>query len=48
MLAVLPHLTIPNNLVDRKNQIVLTSQSPGETTSELPPVCQYWDWIPKE
>jgi hypothetical protein len=33
-LAVLPHLTIPTNLVDRRNQTLLTSQSPGETTSK--------------
>jgi hypothetical protein len=34
-LAILPHLTIPTNLVDRRNQKLLTSQSPDETTSKL-------------
>jgi hypothetical protein len=34
--------------VDRRNQILLTGQSPGETTSELPLVFQYQDWTPKE
>jgi hypothetical protein len=47
-LAALPHLTIPTNLVDRRNQILLTSQSPGETTSELAFVHQCQDWTPKE
>jgi hypothetical protein len=47
-LAVLPHLTIPTNLVDRRNQISLTSQSPGDTTSELLLICWYQDWTPKE
>jgi hypothetical protein len=42
-LAVLPHLTILTNLVDRRNQILLTTQSPGETTSEFLLVCQYQD-----
>jgi hypothetical protein len=42
-LAVLPHLTILTNLVDRRNQILLTSQSPGETTSHLLFVHQYQD-----
>jgi hypothetical protein len=42
-LAVLPHLTIPTKLVDRRNQILLTNQSPGETTSELLLVYQYQD-----
>jgi hypothetical protein len=35
-------------LVDRRNQILLTSQSPGETISELPLVYQYKDLIPNE
>jgi hypothetical protein len=47
-LPVLPHCTIPTNLVDRRNQILLSSQSPGEPTSELLLICQYQDWIPKE
>jgi hypothetical protein len=34
--------------VDRRNQIPLTSQLPGETTSELPLVHQYQDWTLKE
>jgi hypothetical protein len=46
--AVLPDLTIPTNLVDRRNQILLTSHSLGETTSEFPLVYQYQVWIPKE
>jgi aminoglycoside phosphotransferase len=32
----LPQVLIATCPVDRKNQIVLKSQSPGETTSELP------------
>jgi hypothetical protein len=47
-LAVLPYFTISTNTVDRRNQILLISQSPGETTSELPLVHQYQDWTPKE
>jgi hypothetical protein len=43
----LPHLPIATNHVDRSYQILLTSHSPGET-SELPLVCQYWEWTPKE
>jgi hypothetical protein len=48
-LAVLPHLTIPTNLVDRTHNI-LTSQSSGETTLELPLVesphtYQYSHWM---
>jgi hypothetical protein len=31
-LAVLPHLTIPTNLVDRRNKTLLTNQSPSENT----------------
>jgi hypothetical protein len=34
-LGVLLHLTIPTNLVGRKNKRVHTSQAPGEITSEL-------------
>jgi hypothetical protein len=47
-LAVLSHLIIPANLVDRRNQILLTSQSLSEVTSELLLVCQYQDWTHKE
>jgi hypothetical protein len=47
-LAGLSHLTIPTNLVNRRDQILLTNQSPGKTTSELLLVCQYEDWTPKE
>jgi hypothetical protein len=47
-MAVLPQFTIPTVPVDRRNQILLTSQSPGETTSGLLIVCQYQDWTPKE
>jgi hypothetical protein len=47
-LAVLPHLTIPTNLVERRNQILLTSQSLGELTLEVALACQYQDWTPKE
>jgi hypothetical protein len=47
-LADLPQLLNANNPVDRRKQIPLTSQSPGETTSELLLVCQYQDWTPKE
>jgi hypothetical protein len=36
-----PQLPIATYPVDRMNQILLTSQSPGETTSELPLVHQY-------
>jgi hypothetical protein len=43
-LANLPHLPIATNPVDRRNQILLTSQSPGETTLEIPLVHQYQDW----
>jgi hypothetical protein len=42
------HLQIATNLVDKRNQILSTSLSPGETTSKLPLVCQYQDWTPKE
>jgi hypothetical protein len=47
-LTDLHHLPVATNPVNRRNQILLTSQSAGETTSELPLVCQYQDWIPKE
>jgi hypothetical protein len=47
-LADLNHLSIATNPVDRRNQILLTSQSPGETTSKLMLVHQYQDWMPKE
>jgi hypothetical protein len=48
-LAVLPDLTTPTNLVDRRSKYhSLTSQSPGETTSEFPLEHQYQEWIPKE
>jgi hypothetical protein len=41
-------LPVETSLVDRKNQILLTSQSPGETTSEFLLIHQYQDWTPKE
>jgi hypothetical protein len=44
-LSQLPFATCP---VDRRNPILLTSQSPGKTTSELPLVGQYQDGTPKE
>jgi hypothetical protein len=47
-LAVLPHLKIPTHLVDWRNQILLTSQSADETTSELLLVCQYQERTPME
>jgi hypothetical protein len=47
-LAKLLQLPVATNSVDRRNQILLTSQSPSETTSELPLVHQYLDWMPKE
>jgi hypothetical protein len=34
-LTDLPHLPIATCPVDKRNQILLTSQSPGKTTSEL-------------
>jgi hypothetical protein len=34
-LILLPYLTVPTNLVDGRNQILLTGQQHGETTSEL-------------
>jgi hypothetical protein len=34
-LILLPYLTVPTNLVDGRNQILLTGQQRGETTSEL-------------
>jgi hypothetical protein len=37
------HLPIATNPVDRRSQIPLTSQLPGETLSELLLVCQYQD-----
>jgi hypothetical protein len=42
------HLLIAINPVDRRNQRLLTSQSPYETISELPLVHQYYDWKLKE
>jgi hypothetical protein len=39
-LAELPHHPIATNS-DRRNLILLTNQSPSETTSELLLVCQY-------
>jgi hypothetical protein len=45
-LAIWLHLTIPINLVDRRTKYYSKSQSPGETTSEFPLVCQYQDEIP--
>jgi hypothetical protein len=35
-LADFPHLPVATNPVDRRKQILLTSQSPGETTTQLP------------
>jgi hypothetical protein len=32
----------------QKNKILLTSQSPGETTTELLLICQYQDWMLEE
>jgi hypothetical protein len=40
-LAELPHLPIATNSVDRRNQILLTSQAPCGITSEFPLVHQY-------
>jgi hypothetical protein len=34
--------------LDRRNQMLLTSQPPGETTSKLMLIQQYQDWTPKE
>jgi hypothetical protein len=42
-LEELPHLKIAMSPVDILNQILLTSQSPGETTSESLLVHQYQD-----
>jgi hypothetical protein len=47
-LAELPQLPIAICLMERRNQILLTSQSPGETTSEFLLVHQYHDWTTKE
>jgi hypothetical protein len=47
-LADLSHFPIAITPMDRRNQILLISQSPGETTSELLLVWQYQDWTPKE
>jgi hypothetical protein len=47
-LEELPQLQIATCPVNRKNQILLTSQSLGETTSELLLVHQYQDWTSKE
>jgi hypothetical protein len=47
-LSELSYLPIETNPVDRKNQILLTSHSPGEITSELLLVHQYQDWAHKE
>jgi hypothetical protein len=47
-LAELPHLPVATNSMDGRKQILLTSQSPGETTSELLLVQQYQDWMPKK
>jgi hypothetical protein len=44
-LSLLPDATNP---VDRRNEILLTSQSHGETTSELPLVHQYQNWTLNE
>jgi hypothetical protein len=47
-LVELPHLTIATNAVNRRNKILLRTQSPAETISELPLVCQHQDWMLKE
>jgi hypothetical protein len=44
----LPQLSIATHPMDRRNQILLTIQTPGKTTSKLLFVCQYQDWTPKE
>jgi hypothetical protein len=47
--AILHHFTIPTNIVDRRNQTLLTSLSPGETISDhIDIVYQYQDWTYKE
>jgi hypothetical protein len=47
-LAILPHLTVLTNLVGRRNQILLISQSPGKSRSEFLLIHQYQDCTPKE
>jgi hypothetical protein len=47
-LADILHLPVATNWVDRRNQMLLTSQLPGKITSELPLIHQYQDWMPKE
>jgi hypothetical protein len=47
-LVVSPPLTIPTNLVERRNQILITSQSLCEITSELLLEHQYQDWTHME
>jgi hypothetical protein len=47
-LAHLPYLPSATCPLNRRNQILPTSQSPGKTISELLVVCQYQDWTPKE
>jgi hypothetical protein len=42
--AELPQLPIATCPVDRRNQVLLISQSLAETTSEFPRVHQYQDW----
>jgi hypothetical protein len=42
------NLPIATNPVDRRNPILLRSQSPAETTLELVLIVQYQDWMPEE